>query len=756
MKRDRQSWNTIVLYGISAITGLFFLFVLYVYIEMPPLNTLENPQTNLSTQVISIDGEVLGNIYHKEHRVNVNINEIPANIRLALVATEDIRFYQHSGVDFRGVLSILYSRLIPGFTDRGGSTITQQLARNLYDEVGRERTFIRKVKEAIVAIILESRYTKEEIMTAYFNTVSFGGDSYGLQAGSFMYFSKNCRELTMQESALMVGLLKGPGYYNPVKYPDRARNRRNTVISQMQKYGFIGQKEADSLQKTDLVVLNSHRESHNTGLAPYFREHLREWLSKWCKKNNHNMYTEGLRVYTTIHAKIQRHAEEAMQEHLSELQPVFDNIIKDKKPWDKDSMILIRAMRQSSRYATLKQQRWTENQILDNFQEKRVKMRVFAWSRDNNMVDTMMTPWDSLQYYNRFLETGIVAIDPSTGQIRAWVGGIDHKFFQYDHVQKGKRQVGSTFKPFVYTAAFDNNYEPCSEELNQPVEIPTPEGLWIPKNADGSVGGKMTLRKALANSVNIITARVIKVIGPQVVTEYARNMGIQTPLKAVPSLALGTTDLNVTELTSAYSTIANKGRWIEPTFVTRIEDKFGNVLEEFTPDTRDAISERTAYLMVDMLRGVVNEGTAGGLRWMYKIYNMDIGGKTGTTQNHSDGWFVGITPFLACGIWVGCADRNVHFPSLDYGQGGRMAMPIFGKLFKKIEEDDAISFRVTKNAYFERPKNLSETLNCNEYKRLKGNSTYEDEPDASGDPKKEQDKKKQGTKDNKSTLDFDD
>ncbi len=700
---------------IGAVTVLLLTpvaFVVYVLSEMPPLRALENPQTNLSTVVYSADGEILGSYYTGENRLNVPIGEMPVGLQHALIATEDVRFYNHAGIDPVFVFTAPVRMLLGD--RRGGSTLTQQLARNLYDEaVGQERSLLRKVKEAIVAVYLERRFTKREIMAAYLNTVPFGGTMYGIEAAAKGYFGKPAKLLEAHEAALLVGILKGPSYYSPFKYPKRAKERRDIALDQLRKYNYLSRAVADSLSRLPLGVKAMRGEDHNEGLAPYFREQLRAWLRDWAQKRGIDLYTAGLRVHTTLNARMQRYAELAVSEHLNELQGIFDRQIKGREPWKADTGILSRGISQSARYNMYRSAGLSRRDILKTFGQKQA-MRVFAWNA-KGFVDTTMSPTDSLLYYARFLQPGVVCIEPSSGKVLAWVGGLDHRFFQYDHVKLGRRQVGSTFKPFVYTAAFDNGYSPCHEELNMPIEIESDGVMWSPQNSDESIGGYLTLRSALAQSKNIITARLIREIGPQVVADYAYKMGIQSRLRAVPSLALGTTDLTVLELTGAYATFSDRGRFHEPIFVNRIEDKFGNVIEEFRSTSREALSEETAYLMVDMLRAVVNEGTAGALRWMYGVpKDVDMGGKTGTTQEHADGWFVGITPYFACGVWVGHSDRAVSFPTLEYGQGSRMAMPIWGRFMKRVYEDKELAIPRT---FFNRPPTLKVEIDCVEYRK---------------------------------------
>lgn len=711
-RRFANIFRIIVWGGAAVILIIAIIFIVGVVNYMPSLAELENPKNDLSTQIYTTDGVLIRSLYTEKNRINVPQEEISPYMYEALVATEDIRFYDHSGVDGMALLAVLKDVALSG-EKRGGSTISMQLARNLYDAVGRKKTIFRKLKEMIVAVILERRFTKDEIATSYLNTVSFVGNSYGVQNASRIYFQKDAAFLEQHEAALLVGLLKAPDKYNPRNHPERALNRRNTVIDQMEKYEFVTATQADSLRALDLGV-SYRQDDFNNGMAPYFTEHVRMWMREWCKENDKDLYTDGLKVYTTLDARLQAHAEAAMAEHLTYLQGKFDDHIMGKEAWLKDTTILTRAMHQSYRYIRAKKAGKTEEEIELEFNTP-IPMEVFSWS---GAIDTVFSPMDSIKYYSRFLETGSVSIDPSNGQIRTWVGGIDHRFFKYDHVYKGKRQVGSTFKPFVYTAAFDNGYSPCHQMLNQQVFFTDEKGnlKWAPKNADGRVGGYMTLRRGLATSTNLITARIMKEIGPATVCRYAYKMGIQSQLDCVPSLALGTTDLSVYELAGAYCTFANRGVWVEPNFITRIEDRHGNVLYEHILNQKEAISENTAYMMLNMLMGVVREpgGTAAGLPGRYKLWN-EIGGKTGTTQNQSDGWFMGVTPTLVSGTWVGCSDRSMRFRSLQYGQGARMAMPIFGLFMQSVYEDSTIAMP---RDPFAKPRGFDVELDCKKFELL--------------------------------------
>lgn len=677
--------------------ALFFggplLLFLYVWWDMPSFRTLEDPTPELASVVYTVDHQILGTYYLATNRIRLPAREIPPVAKKALLAVEDRRFYEHSGVDFWGIIgAVLHTA---AGKKRGGSTITQQLARNLYDAVGVQRSIWRKLKEMIVAVYLERRYSKEEILAMYLNTVPFGGVTYGLQAASRYYFNKDARDLSLAEAALLIGLLKGPSYYSPYRHPDRALARRNLVIDLMTEAKYISVREAAAAKKAPLGVGPApYTASQSQGLAPYFREYLREWLLAWCRQKGYDLYRDGLQVYTTIDSRLQMHAEAAVVAHLSKYQKVFDRELASRPyPWEKDSTILLRAMHRSERYQAGKRAGLDEDAIRAQFHVP-VPMRLFQWEAPGYR-DTVLTPWDSLKYYLRFLEVGLLTLDPHTGEVRAWVGGINHTYFKYDHVAKGKRQVGSTFKPFVYAAALDNGYSPCYEELNVPIEIPVQvdgrDTIWMPRNADRELSEKVTLQKGLALSLNVITARVIRNIGPEVVVQYARRMGIASQLEPVYALALGTCDLSVLELTGAYQCFPTLGVWREPLFIREIRDRRGNLIERFSGTSRRALSEKTAYLMVEMLRGVTIMGTAGSLRWEYGLASLDIGGKTGTTQEHADGWFVGFTPEYVTGVWVGTADRSVHFYSLWNGQGARMALPIWGLYMRAAYEDPKLA-----------------------------------------------------------------
>ena len=723
--RGPHDWGRRIFFGlIGALLLALIVFIVYTANDLPPLSQIENPQASLSTQVISQDGVVLDNFYSEENRVNVSLNDISPYVVNALIATEDARFYRHSGVDYYSIPAII-KRYFTGTTS-GGSTITMQLSRNLFDAVGTARTVSRKIKEVIVSAILERNYTKQEIIEAYLNTVNIYGNAYGIEMASERLFGKSARYLSIEESAVMVAMLKGQGVFDPIRRPDTVIARRNLVIDLMVKHRFIDPRatDVDSIKARPLTTASQGRE-HEKGLAPYFRQAVREFMVEWCnthKKPNgepYSLYTDGLKIYTTLDSRMQMHAEAAVEEHLSGLQQTFFEHIAGREPYRYDPTILDDLMRMSDRYKRLKQAGKSEQQIRARF-EQPVPMTLFSWSGD---LDTTLSPMDSLKYYAKCLETGMVSIDPRNGHIKAWVGGVDFRYFKYDHVSLGKRQVGSTFKPFVYATAMQNGRRPCDQMLNQPVTFENVDGDgndWTPSNADGEYGGYMTLRRALATSTNLITARLMDEVRPANVVRVAHECGINSKLEAVPSLCLGTADLSVLELTGAYGTFANQGLHLRPVFVARIEDQQGNVLETFMPQSNKAFDEKIAYLMVELLKGVVDEpgGTASRLRYRYNLRN-EIGAKTGTTQNHADGWFVGMTPNLVSGVWVGCSDRRMRFYSMRLGQGASMALPIWAIYMKKLYADEELNLE---QGRFVRPKGYNINLDCDDSSYASGKS----------------------------------
>ncbi len=694
----------------------FFIFLVSKgsFGELPTFEELENPKSNLASEIIASDQIVLGK-YYIQNRTNVHYYELSPNLINSLKATEDIRFEEHSGVDLRGLI-----RAVAGAgTAGGGSTITQQLAKNLFHDRPdtKWQRILQKIQEWIIAVRLERNYTKEEILAMYLNTVEFGSNAFGIKSAARTFFNKTPGTLNIQEAAVMVGLLKAPSFYNPVRNPKNSTERRNTVLAQMRKYDFLNQHQFDSLKALP-IQLHYQSEDHNYGMATHFRETLRGEMLQWCKEHKkadgkpYNLYTDGLRIYTTIDSRMQRYAEEAMKEHLAELQKAFFIHWKGKEPWAEHKEIVTDAMKHSERYVALKDSGVSEKEIEKIF-NKKVKMTIFSWRGD---VDTMLSPLDSIKYYKKILQSGFMSMEPQTGFVKAWVGGLDYRYFKYDHVKEGTRQVGSTFKAFLYTLAMQEGYSPCYKVPNVPVtiELPPPQPSWTPKNADGKNGGIFTLKYGLAESVNNLSAYLMKQFGPQAMIDIARKMGITTPIEAVPSICLGTCDVSVFEMVGAYSTFVNKGVWTQPIYVTRIEDKNGNVLQDFVPRKVEAISEETAYLMVNLLEGVVQFGTGARLRGQYKFTNA-MAGKTGTTQNQSDGWYMGLTPNLVSGCWVGCEDRIVHFRSLEQGQGARTAMPIWALFMQKVYADKTIN--LSKGDFDKPSQPISVELDCDKYKQ---------------------------------------
>ena len=722
-------WGVII-GGFLALGLLFLLASWGVFGALPTFEELENPENNLATEIISLDGKTLGK-YAAENRTPIKYKDIPENMVKALVATEDERFYEHSGIDFRGTARAI---LKPG--SGGASTITQQLAKMLFTKKASRNIFkriLQKVKEWVVAVKLERQYTKEEIITMYLNKYDFINQAVGVRSAARIYFGKEPKELDVEESAMLVGMLKNASLFNPLRRKEMVKQRRNVVLKQMNRNEFITQQQKDSLQKLGLG-LNINREGHSDGLATYFREHLRSILKEWVKEHpkpngeEYNIYRDGLKIYTTIDSRMQKYAEEAVYEHMANLQSYFDKEQKRNKnaPFydisKKDiEKIIRRAKQNSDRYKRMKAAGNSEKEI-DKVFNTATDMRIFTWKGER---DTVMTPYDSIRYYKYFLRSGLVSIEPQTGHIKAWVGGINHKYFKYDAVEQQKRQVGSTFKPFVYATAINQlKMSPCDKLPNTPYTIPKEKyGMpkdWTPKNAGGKYGEELTLKDALAKSVNVITAQLIDKVSPINVVRLAESSGIKSKLEANPSIALGAIDLSLLEMVSAYSTFANKGLRVSPQMITRIEDKNGTVLEEFVPETKEVLSEESAYVILDLMQGVTKVGSGARLRstWTsagdaatgfpYKFTN-PIAGKTGTTQNQSDGWFMGMVPNLVTGVWTGGEDRATHFAGLRYGQGATMALPTWGIFMRKCYADETLE--VSKGS-FEKPKKISINLDC--------------------------------------------
>lgn len=691
---------------------------------LPSFEELENPKSSLASEIYSADGVLIGK-YYFENRSESNWHEISPHLVNALIATEDIRFNEHSGIDVKGVGRVFFKTiLLRQKSSGGGSTITQQLAKNLFPRTKFHTVWDKattKLKEWMTAIKLERSYTKPEIIKMYLNTVAFSENAFGVKSAAKIFFNKPPDSLKLEEAAVLVGMLKASTLYNPRKNPKTSLERRNVVIDQMRKYGFISENEADSLMKLP-IILEYHKIDHNEGLAPYFRENLRMELNNWFKENKkidgteYNLYKDGLKIYTSLNSKMQLYAEQSVSEWMPKLQSQFYEHWKKRDPLADFPEIIEQAYLNSDRYLSLKEIGTPEDSIRIIFNTP-VKMNVFSWKGE---IDTVMTPWDSLKYYKHFLQTGLMAMDPQTGYVHAWVGGINHSYFQYDHVNiNTKRQVGSTFKPILYTVAIDNGFSPCMEIPNLPVTIE--KGMfgllkdWTPDNADGKYGGMLSLKNGLANSVNSISAYLMKQIGPQPVINLAKKMGINSNIEPVPSIALGTADISIYEMTGAFATYTNQGVFTKPIYLLRIEDKNGNVIRDFTTTQVEAMSEQTAYVMTTMLQGVMNFGTGAGIRSRYNLRNQ-IAGKTGTTQNHSDGWFIGIVPQMAIGVWVGGDDRPIRFRSLELGQGARMAMPIWALFMQKIYADKSLN--ISYDAVFEKPQiPITIETDCSKYEK---------------------------------------
>ncbi len=762
-KRNKKRvilWIWILMFApVAGILGA--LLLVGIFADIPSFEELEDPKSNLATQIIAEDGSVLST-FHIENRSYATFDELSDGLRDALVATEDVRFYQHSGIDMRSLARVAVKTVLMGNrrSGGGGSTLTQQLAKSLFprdtaqSSIPGAKYFVlvnNKLKEWITAVKLERNYTKEEIMSMYFNAVFFGSNSYGIKAAAGTFFGKHPKDLNIEESALLVGMVNMPTRYNPVRNPELSLKRRNHVLKQMNKYGFLDDVQYDSIVKLP-ITLSYSRQDHNSGLAPHFRDMLKRvmnakepvaskyarvedyradsllweedplygWLNKNLKPDGskYNLDKDGLKIYTPINAKMQQYAEEAVVEHLSKsLQPTFNRELRYKKnrPFDNEvpkeviDVIMKQARRWSDRYRMMKAGGASEAEILKSFDEP-VRMRVFAWNK-KGYADTTMTPNDSIRYYKSFLRAGLMALEPGTGYIRAYVGSGNYRYFKYDQVRQGKRQVGSTFKPFLYTLAMQEGYTPCDKVVNVPQSFIIGEDVWTPKSTDKPewIGQTVTLKWGLTKSSNNISAYLMKQFGPQALVDIAHTMGIKCWLDPVYSLCVGSADVPVYEMVGAFNTFPGKGVYAEPLAVLRIEDKMGNVISTFTPNRKEAISENAAYLMVNLMEGVVNSGTAYRVRSRY-LSEGEAAGKTGTTNDQSDGWFIGYVPKLTTGVWVGAEDRQVHFASLALGGGSNMALPIWGIFMKKVIDDGTLG--VTKYDTFAAPQGFNAELNC--------------------------------------------
>jgi penicillin-binding protein 1A len=739
-------WYSTIKYAWIGFLSFFGFLILYIFLvsinflnifgPMPSLEALENPKKDQASIVYTSDGVELGK-YFRENRNPVEYSSISPNLINALQATEDYRFSEHSGIDLQGLFRVFVKSVI--FQQRnsgGGSTISQQLAKNLFNTRNKDfkgnidikllNILFVKTKEWITAVRLERSYTKQEIITMYLNTVDFGSNAYGIKTAAATFFDTTPDSLTVPQAAVLVGLLKAPTLYSPIINPKNALDRRNVVIEQMSKYDFLTEEQATAIKEKP-IELTYEVENHNTGSATYFRSVITEYLMQWSKERGLDLYTDGLRIYTTIDSRMQKHAEAAVERHMKDEQRVFESQWKTMTPWRDEHLkeiprFIENSIKRTWRYIQLKQVYDTDTVAIWKVLNTKYRMKVFTWKGEK---DTLFSPLDSLRYYKRFLQAGMLSVEPQTGHVKAWVGGINHKYFKYDHVKQGTRQPGSTFKPIVYATAIDHGYSPCYEVIDAPVTFETQDEnkTWSPNNSDNVFSNKtFTLRKAMANSINSVTARMIKEVTPQHVVDMARKLGIESPLDAVPALCLGVNDVSIFEMVGAYSTFVNQGVWIEPTFITRIEDKNGNTIEAIIPKTREALNEESAYLMVHMLKGATEErgGTALGLN-QYNLLGTgaEIGAKTGTTQNYSDGWFIGVVTKLTTGVWVGGEDRCIHLRGYQYAQGARTAMPIWAYFMQAVFEDPELKF---KKERFPRPTRLSIEIDCEKYVQKETNS----------------------------------
>ncbi|MGB0523817.1 MAG: transglycosylase domain-containing protein [Flammeovirgaceae bacterium] len=727
------------------IGGLVF-FTLYItsiyynwgnlYGGMPDLQELENPKNEIASELYSADGVLLGK-YYRENRSPVAHKDLSPNLLNALKATEDIRFEQHSGIDFKGTLAVVGSIL--KLDPRGASTISQQLAKNLFKTrenlMGKLSGILGKVsnkfKEWILAIRIERAYTKDEIITMYLNTVDFGSNAFGIKAASKTFFDKTPDQLSVNESAILVGLLKAPTYYNPKLNPENSKHRKTVVLNQMRKYEFISQAEYDSLKEVGLGMENYHVENHNKGLATYFRTEVAKYLNNWCKERGMDLYADGLKIHTTIDSRLQQYAEYAVDSNMRVQQAKFFKQWKGKNPWRDEKGrelkdFLKKVIKRTEHYRVLKDKYKNNEAAIFKALNKKRKMRVFTWNGD---VDTTFSAMDSLKYYKHFLHAGMMSIDPYTGHIKAWVGGINHQYFKYDHVKKtSRRQPGSTFKPFVYALAIEKvGKHPCVIEQDVPITFSNPGDPtkpWTPKNSDGYSNQFFTIRQAMARSINSIAAKMISdlsggetdgLVGAKKVADFLNNkLGVEAELAPVPSICLGSSDVSVYEMVGAYGAFVNHGVWIEPTYITKIFDKNGKLIHEFVPKKIEAMSAETAYNMVHMLRGGMQEsgGTSLGLN-RYKFVRhqkdgvrLEVGGKTGTTSNNSDAWYMGITPHLVTGVWSGGDDRSIHFRYTRDGQGARQAMPAYALYMDKVYADKNLKYRKEKTTFI-KPKAIT-------------------------------------------------
>lgn len=705
-------WRLFLL-GILTVIALLGLTSMGVFGYMPSFAELESPSSLLAAEVYSADGKTIGKFY-KQNRTPIEYKDLPPNLVDALIATEDVRFYQHSGIDARAIGRAVSGIFTSAKNEGGGSTLSQQLAKNLFPRdtgLSKFELVFRKIKEWIIAVKLENRYTKEELIAMYFNTVDFINTATGIKSAAKVYFNKETKDLNLEECATLVGMVQNPVYLNPLRRPALVKDRRNIVLSQMVKYGKLKQADYEAVKNKDLV-LDFNPALPEDGIAPYFREFVRKEAKKWCSANinpktgkNYDIYLDGLRIYTTLDSRMQVYAEEAVRIHISDLQRSFN--VGSTRPNEKT---ITDGVRNSDRYKRMIEDTATTEEIVKAF-NKKIKMKVFAWN-EKHEEEKFWSPIDSVRYYEKLLHTGFMAMDPASGHIKAWVGGVDYKYFQYDHVNpNAKRQVGSTFKPFVYTLAIDNGFSPCYKVVDRKYCI----GSWCPYNSDGGFSGAaLTLKQALTKSKNSVSAYLMLQLKPDPIISLVSRMGIDTrAFKHDATICLGTQDISIYEMVAAYSTYANHGIYSTPVFITRIEDKNGNIIKEFRSDKKEILSEKTAYIMTNMMESVVDFGTAKKLRNGYG-FKVDLAGKTGTTQDNADGWFMGFTPRLVAGAWVGADNRQVHFQSTAIGQGASTALPIWAIFMKKVYADKRLGYSQLEK--FDKPTDeLSIELDCSKY-----------------------------------------
>ncbi|MGC9330907.1 MAG: transglycosylase domain-containing protein [Bacteroidales bacterium] len=758
--RKRFLWIFWGLFGLI-LAGIIIYFAMIIQGKtgmMPSFTQLENPQTNFATQIISSDQQLLGT-YFRENRTHTDFDSISPHVVNALIATEDIRFFRHSGIDFRALARVA-TGVLTGNHKGGGSTISQQLSKLLFPREDLDNTFKlinRKLREWVIAVKLEKAYTKEEIITMYLNHFDFLNLAIGVETASRVYFSTTPDSLNTEQAAMLVGMVKNPSRYNPLRHPEKTKVRRNVVLNQMEKYGYIDEQVCDSLKKLPLGIKYS-KVDHNTGNATYFRELLRQWLTAskphpdeyidqrlyvqdsidwavdpsygWCNKNvksngsNYDIYSDGLRIYTTIDLRMQEYAEQAISEHLGGyLQKEFNKEQKDRSKapfsWQLTNQEIERIMQNSKRrcerYGVMKSAGVSKDSIDIAFNTP-VSMRVFSWEGEK---DTVMSPMDSIRYYKQFLRAGFMSMEPHTGFVKAYCGGINYKHFKYDMVSRARRQVGSTFKPFIYTLAMQNDYSPCFKVPNIEVSFKMPPGqvpeFYTPKYSTSKREGEMvSLKYGLANSLNQISAWVLKQFSPEAVIDLAKSMGIYSHIDPYPSICVGAAEVTLKEMTAAFSTWANEGIYTRPVFITRIEDKNGNLLAEFQPMQKEVLDKQTAYLTLDLMKGVVDFGTSIRLRYKYN-FTAELAAKTGTTNNHSDGWFMGIAPRLVSGVWVGGEERSIHFRGIHLGQGASMALPIWALYMEKVYKNPNLPY--TQEDKFKKPEHLDVETDCEKWEK---------------------------------------